>query len=169
MQIKCLPVGILQANCYIVRKDKKVVIIDPGDDAKLIEKNLDGLELVGVLLTHNHFDHIGALDYFLKKYNLKCNDLVKEFNYEIIKTPGHTNDSITIYFKDESVMFTGDFLFKNSIGRMDLPTGSKLDMKSSLDKISKYPDNIKIYPGHGEYSILGLEKNNFDFYKQNYL
>ena len=45
-------------------------------------------------------------------------------------------------------MFTGDFLFYNSIGRMDLPTGSHEDMQKSLEKISNYPLNTKIYPGH---------------------
>lgn len=61
-------------------------------------------------------------------------------------------------------MFTGDFIFKNSIGRVDLLGGNINDMKKSLDKMKKYNDDIKIYPGHGDSTILGNEKNNFDYY-----
>ena len=68
--------------------------------------------------------------------------------FQVIATPGHTNDSKTFYFPEEKVMFTGDFLFYNSIGRMDLPTGSQEDMQKSLEKISNYPLTTKIYPGH---------------------
>ena len=51
-------------------------------------------------------------------------------------------------------MFTGDFIFKGTIGRMDLPGGSEKDMMKSLEKIKNYDKNIKIYPGHGEYTYL---------------
>ena len=74
------------------------------------------------------------------------------------------NNKVKIYFKNEKVMFTGDFLFYRSIGRTDLDTGSDIDMIKSLEKISKYPDDIVIYPGHGPKSTLGSEKNNFKYY-----
>ncbi len=164
MKITCIPVGDLEANCYIVEKEKKAIIIDPGDEAEKIEEFIKDCNVVGILLTHNHFDHTGALAYLEKKYNLKHNNRVKEFDYEIINTPGHSKDSITIYFEKEKIMFTGDFLFQGTIGRMDLPSGSKEDMKNSLDLIKKYPDDTKIYPGHGPSTILGIEKERFDYY-----
>ena len=85
------------------------------------------------------------------------------FNIDVIYTKGHKDDSITFYFKEEEVMFTGDFLFKNSIGRTDLETGNDIEMKKSIDKILKYNDKIKIYPGHGSSTTLELEKkyNNY--------
>ena len=61
-------------------------------------------------------------------------------------------------------MFAGDFLFLNSIGRTDLPTGNDMEMQISLELISKYPDDIVVYPGHGEVTILGHEKSNFKYY-----
>ena len=164
MQIKCIPVGSLQANCYLVKKENKVLIIDPGDEAKKIEEELKNDIVVGLLLTHNHFDHTGALSYFENKYHLKTNENTGYFTYEVIKTPGHTKDSQTFYFPEEKIMFTGDFLFKGTIGRMDLEGGSILDMKESLEKISKYDDDITLYPGHGESSTLGQEKLNFTYY-----
>ena len=164
MQIKCIPVGYLQANCYIVIKKNKALLIDPGDEPNKIEEHLKNLEVVGILLTHNHFDHTGALSYFEDKYNLKANDKVEEFSYEVINTPGHTKDSKTFYFPEDKIMFTGDFLFKGTIGRMDLEGGSVLDMQKNLEKISSYDDEILIYPGHGEPTILGNEKPNFSYY-----
>lgn len=164
MQIKCIPVGDLQANCYIVSKEKKGVLIDPGDEYKKIENELKDLELVGILLTHSHFDHVGALSYFEEKYHLTHNKKIEEFFYEVIETPGHSKDSITFYFPQEKIMFTGDFLFQGTIGRMDFPGGSEKEMQESLEKIAKYDDDIKIYPGHGPSTILGNEKKLFHYY-----
>ena len=60
MNIKKISVGRLQANCYILEKDNKVLIIDPGDELDKIDELIDG-EVIGVLITHNHFDHVSAL------------------------------------------------------------------------------------------------------------
>lgn len=164
MQVKCIPVGNLMANCYIIKKENKVILIDPGDEPEKIEKHLDGLSIQGILLTHNHFDHIGSLSYFEEKYRLKHNEPIPNFEYEIIPTKGHSKDSLTFYFPKEKWMFTGDFLFQGTIGRMDLPGGNIKEMQESLQKISKYNDDIIIYPGHGPSSILGEEKKLFSFY-----
>lgn len=164
IKITRIIVGKLEANCYLVSKGDKAIIIDPGDEPKKIEMALVGLNLVGILLTHSHFDHIGALTYFENKYHIKHNEKINFLNYKKILTPGHSKDSITFYFPELQAMFTGDFLFKGTIGRMDLPGGSVEDMKESLNKIFKYPDNIILYPGHGEKSILGTEKENFKYY-----
>lgn len=164
MQIKCIPVGYLQANCYIVIKNNKAILIDPGDEPDKIEQYLKNLEIVGILVTHNHFDHTGSLAYFEEKYHLKANQKIEDFSYEVIKTPGHTKDSKTFYFPEEKIMFTGDFLFKETIGRMDLEGGSVMDMKKSLEKIAEYDDAILLYPGHGEPTDLGHEKSRFSYY-----
>ena len=55
-------------------------------------------------------------------------------------------------------MFVGDFIFKDNIGRCDLPSGNIEEMKKSIEKIKKYDDDIIIYPGHGEITSLGYEK-----------
>ena len=148
MNIKRIVVGELEENCYILEKDGKYLVIDPGDEFKKIDNEIKGT-LEEILVTHHHFDHIGALKELENKYGIKANDFKQEtFKYEVIATPGHTSDSKTFYFPEENIMFTGDFLFYNSIGRMDLPTCSHEDMQKSLEKISNYPLNTKIYPGH---------------------
>lgn len=159
MKIKRIVTGILRENCYIISDNQKAIVIDPGADAKIILDACKDLDIVEVLVTHHHFDHIGALPEVLSKYNLNENDKSGYFNYEVINTPGHTSDSKTFYFKDYNVMFTGDFLFKGTIGRTDLPTGSDFDMMSSLELISKYPKDTIIYPGHGNASTIGDEIN----------
>lgn len=156
MKIKQLVVGELDENCYILEKDGKYLVIDPGDEFIKIDNEIHG-ELEEILVTHNHFDHIGALKQLEDKYRVKANQYKnKTFKYEVIATPGHTNDSKTFYFAAEKIMFTGDFLFYNSIGRMDLPTGSYEEMQKSLEKISKYPLDTKIYPGHFYSGKLGI-------------
>lgn len=164
MNVKTIVVGPLEENCYIVEKGDICIIIDPGDEAKKIIDNIDKT-VVGILITHYHFDHVGALEELKLKYNIVENNYdIDEFDFDVIDTPGHTSDSKTYYFKNDNVMFVGDFLFKNSIGRMDLPTGSVDDMKKSLDMIFNYPKDVVVYPGHGEKTTLGDEEKNRLFF-----
>jgi len=170
MQIEVLELGMLQTNCYILKKNNKCIVIDPGDEFNKIDEHL--INPVAVLITHHHFDHTGALDELIYKYNLpiynhknlseKTHEF-DEFKFDVIHTPGHSEDSITYYFKDEEIMFTGDFLFKRTIGRTDLETSDVLAMTNSIEKIKNFPDDIKIYPGHGDNSNLGYEKVYNDF------
>ena len=157
MEVKRVVVGFLEENCYIASKDKKAIVIDPGDEEEKIFAAIGDLDVVEVLITHHHFDHVGALKSILSKYNLEENKPSGYFNYEVIDTPGHTSDSKTYYFKDDNIMFTGDFLFYHTIGRTDLETSSDIDMRNSLEKIFKYPLDTICYPGHGEYTTLKEE------------
>lgn len=164
ISIKRVVVGYLEENCYIVTCNDKTIIIDPGADANKIISACENLNVVGILITHHHFDHIGALDEIEKHFNVKESMYINGFDFEIIKSPGHTFDSVSYYFKDDKVMFVGDFIFNDSIGRTDLPTGNLNDMLNSLKKISNYPDDIIVYPGHGLSTTLGKEKLNFKKY-----
>jgi glyoxylase-like metal-dependent hydrolase (beta-lactamase superfamily II) len=80
---------------------------------------------------------------------------------KIISTPGHTPGSISLYVK--GMLFVGDLLFRDSVGRVDLPGGSENSLLESLSKISKLPKETLILPGHGEETFLSreLEKNPF--------
>lgn len=78
-------------------------------------------------------------------------------SFRIINTPGHSKGSVVFYNKDENVAFTGDTLFRGSIGRTDLPGGSMFQMINSLRLLQQLPDETKIYPGHGEPSDMKLE------------
>jgi len=165
MEINRVIVGELQTNCYILSMGNKCLVIDPGDEYNKIKACINDKEVVCVIVTHYHFDHIGALKYFDKSLILDRSNLEeKEYNiegfiFEIIYTPGHKEDCITIYFKKDKVMFTGDFIFKGTFGRTDLPGGSDIDTLNSLNKMKKYDKGIIIYPGHNDETILGNEIN----------
>lgn len=79
------------------------------------------------------------------------------FKFQILHTPGHTPGSVCFYFPEEKVIFTGDTLFSGAIGRTDLSYSNKGDMKSSLKKLSTLPEEVTVYPGHGEETIIANE------------
>ena len=183
MDISKVVVGVYQENCYLIKKNNYGLIVDPGDDIDLIMDMIGDTKIVGILITHAHFDHIGALKELYERVNvpiyyrningeLHYKDLIdieeqeytiKGFKFKVIYTPGHRNDSVTFYFYEEDIMFTGDFLFYLSVGRTDLEYADKHDMINSIRLIKTYPDNITFYPGHGANSNLGFEKkyNNY--------
>ena len=182
MKIEKLVVGSYQENCYFLRKNNNLIIVDPGDEFKRIDEKIinDNLNLVAILITHAHFDHIGALEELTKKYNVPVyynnvnNEIIydnlvnvtekeyniKDFPFKVIYTSGHRNDLVSYYFYEEGIMFTGDFIFKGTIGRTDLEYGNMINMLKSIKKIKEYPDNILIYPGHGDETLLKYEKEN---------
>lgn len=77
---------------------------------------------------------------------------------QIISTPGHTPGHVAFYEPNAKILFTGDTLFRESIGRTDLPGGDySWIMKSILEKIMPLGDEVKVYPGHGETTDIGHE------------
>ena len=164
MKIEKIEVGDLDTNCYIVTNNDKTLIIDPGDDFDKIKEKINNKKIVGCLVTHFHPDHIGALEEVLSTYDIDVNgDYTKDFDYEVIEFPGHTFDSRAFYFPKNNIMFIGDFIFEKGLGRTDLG-GNNKDMIESLNKLSKYPDDITLYPGHGDKTTIGKEKPNFKEY-----
>lgn len=88
------------------------------------------------------------------------NDVIKLGNSKIrvISTPGHTSGSVC-YMCDDN-LFTGDTMFFCSCGRTDFPTGSPIDMQSSLNKLASLNGNYKIFAGHDRQSTLDFERKN---------
>lgn len=81
-----------------------------------------------------------------------------------IFTPGHTPGSVCFWIAEEKLCFTGDLLFKGSVGRTDFEGGSGTDLRSSLDRLlGVLPDDTHILPGHGKFTDLGSERRN-NFY-----
>lgn len=171
MLVEKIITGSLKENCYILSIDNKVLVIDPGDDIDKINKVINNREILGVLITHRHLDHIGALSYFnnttYDKNNLEEKEyIIDKFKFKVLFTPGHTTDSVSYYFEEEKLLFTGDFIFYDNIGRCDLPTGDYNTMLESIKKIKKYPSNIVIYPGHGIETTLEREIKNNIYFKE---
>jgi len=199
MIVKTLPVGMTQANCYIVgcEETKLGAIIDPGDEGKRILEAVDdsGLKITHVLLTHAHFDHIGAADEVVKATGaplaLHPEDLpllnagggatffglpsppipdanlrleadqeisVGELTLRVLHTPGHSPGHVTFYEPNQGVIFDGDVLFAQGIGRADLPGGSYETLMDSIQALLSLPDETVVYSGHGPPTTIGRER-----------
>ena len=175
MDVSRVVTGLLDENCYILKKDNTCLVVDPGDDYNKIKKEIGECKVLGILITHSHFDHIGALRNFLTKKSIKIfkkSNLIENKDYSIgtfkfksIYTPGHSSDSVSFYFEEEKALFVGDFVFKGSIGRCDLPTGSDSDMVNSIDKLKKIQTDITLYPGHYDITTLSDELKNNQYLK----
>lgn len=198
MIIKRIVVGQLGTNCYLAGDKDNLLLIDPGDDAeklcRVIEENKYKVKYI--VLTHCHYDHIGAVNEVKKKTNakvllsekekenymsesvtlksyfgddtellepdilLKEGESVKSGEYEfmVIETPGHTSGGMCLF--GEGVLFSGDTLFKESVGRTDFPTGSMQELLASIrEKLFSLPGKTVVYPGHGEETTIGYELN----------
>jgi glyoxylase-like metal-dependent hydrolase (beta-lactamase superfamily II) len=188
MKIHNLRVGPIDTNCYIVEDEssKKALIIDPGEEAEKILSFINKLQLIPlyIVITHGHFDHIGAnkkLKETLKipilmhagdLFGLSMSDspppdrLINDKNhfevgslkFEVVHCPGHTPGGISLYCEKDKTIFTGDTLFSGTWGRTDLPHSSEKDMAASLKKLLALPPETKVYPGHGRPTTIGNEQ-----------
>ena len=186
MEIKLHPMGDYQTNCYIVTIDNKDIIIDPVVVAlSWIEANAKNP--IAVLNTHGHFDHVWSNQIVKETFNIKlytpkddsfmltlnpynmgmppsyADVLVnpdEEIELEGIKVkfhhfPGHTPGCSVIEI--ENSLFSGDFIFKGTIGRFDFPNSDAKLMKQSINKILTWKNNFHVYPGHGDKTTLQNE------------
>ncbi len=210
MNIFKYELGQMQANCYFIVSDNQCLIIDPADEASFILEKLqrEKLELVGMVATHGHFDHIMAaggiqlsfdVPFYIHKEDMFLVDRMGEtakhflgfdpgvlppqrieffefdkdsvhfrmtiepFDFEIIYSPGHTPGSCCFYFpannlQPQSLIFTGDTLFKGDIGRSDFSYSDKKLLDESLAKLFKLPKDTIVYSGHGEMTTIEEEK-----------
>jgi len=86
---------------------------------------------------------------------------IESCEFRIIHTPGHTMGGVCYYFENIRVLFSGDTLFRGSIGRTDLPEGDTRTLYSSIrEKWFTLPENLQVFPGHGTSTIIGDEKRN---------
>ena len=193
MKIQKQPMGNYQTNCYIVTIDDKDIIIDAGVGAfEWIKKNVKNP--IALLNTHGHFDHIWSnyeiKDYYkipiycpkddafmletdsfnqgmpLSKADIVIDGdetiLIQDIEVKFRHFAGHTKGCSTIEIY--GAMFSGDFIFKNSIGRYDFPYSDKNDMLNSLKKFSKINYDAIVYTGHGENTTIINEQNNMSFW-----
>lgn len=188
MDIKVQAMGDYQTNCYIATIDNKDIIIDPGVNAlPWIKENVKNP--IAVLNTHGHFDHVWSNQEVCDFYKIKLYTPTKdtfmltkdpyglgmpssiadflinedeELILEGIKIkfhffPGHTPGCSAIQI--ENNLFSGDFIFKGTIGRCDFEFSNPKHMKDSINKILSWKDDYKIYPGHGVSTSLNNEKD----------
>ena len=188
LNIHTMPLGLYQTNTYIVSREgsNKCIVIDPGYEADTILNRtaLLGLQVEAILLTHAHFDHLGAVRgivadtdcrVFVEEKELTLpptmtdgpifyTDLypaegvisVADLDIKVIRTPGHTPGSVCLLIAD--AMFSGDTWFAGSMGRCDFPGSSIFDMRKSLKKLYNLAGDYRVFPGHAEYTTLEYER-----------
>ncbi len=199
---KQVPVGPLQENTYLIWNEKNEgLIVDPGSEGERIIQELNAMNVtpLAVLLTHAHFDHIGAVDTVRDAYNIpvyihrneqdwledpnkngsarfplgqitarKAENIIPgektltigDFSMEVFETPGHSPGSVSFYFANSRVVFSGDALFQGSIGRTDLPFGDHdLLIESIHQKLLTLPEDTEVCPGHGPETTIVNEMN----------
>lgn len=84
---------------------------------------------------------------------------VAGMTFRLIATPGHTVGSCCFYFEEDQILISGDTLFQDSVGRTDLPTGSYSELVRSIrEKLLVLPDEVAVYPGHGDETTIGHER-----------
>ena len=103
----------------------------------------------------NFLSHKGN-DYF--KFLILSERLFQISNVSILSTPGHTPGSICLYFPNEKTLFSGDTLFQMGYGRTDLPGGNIGQLIDSLERLFTLPSDVRVYPGHGDFTTIGAEK-----------
>lgn len=98
---------------------------------------------------------------------IKGNEIYTDsgLTYQIICTPGHSPGGICLYFEKQGVLFAGDTLFRESVGRTDLPGGDARTLTESLKKLVVLPAQTLVYCGHGPNTTIGYEKDH-NFYMQ---
>lgn len=112
----------------------------------------------------NMANHFGYPGFCLEADHLFRNgDVISlgTLSFEVIHTPGHTKGGVCFLIEDH--MFTGDTLFRGSMGRTDLYGGNDDHMRESLRKLMTYSGDIIIHPGHGGDSTMGIEKQTNPF------
>jgi hydroxyacylglutathione hydrolase len=201
MDVRSFTVGPVAENCYIVRRDgaDRGLIIDPGEEAERILGAVDslGIGIDAILITHCHFDHIGAVAPVARATGapVHCPEIevpvladimsfvpwpgfgpyeshdaeetvaggerlgLAGFEIDVIHTPGHSPGHVTYSIADEGAVFSGDVLFKGSVGRADLPGGDWGTLLESIrGLVDGLPEETTVYPGHMGVTSLGAER-----------
>nr|WP_315003901.1 MBL fold metallo-hydrolase [uncultured Campylobacter sp.] len=195
MQILKKAFGEYATNCYILKGEQGDLVIDPGQGSfDWVMQNTG--KIAAVLNTHGHFDHVyddaklqrtGAKIYiheedaFMLRADpfetmpepIEADMLIKGqeqsfeiagFNIKFSLFAGHTPGSCMI--EAGGVIFSGDVIFKGSIGRWDFPFSSGAQMRESLHKILQIKGDFTLYPGHGPNTSLAAERQNLKYFLQ---
>jgi hydroxyacylglutathione hydrolase len=178
-----LELGPFGTNAYIVvcQATLDSVVVDVPGEADEIVKQLANTNPKYILITHNHFDHIMALDELKAKLkvpvavhpqdavrlpsppDIELNDgdtvEVGKLKLKVLHTPGHTPGGLC--FLTGRYLISGDTIFPGGPGKTGTPADFKQILKSIETRLFVLPDDTEVYPGHGDAAVLGKEKKEF--------
>jgi glyoxylase-like metal-dependent hydrolase (beta-lactamase superfamily II) len=201
MDVRAFTVGPVAENCYIARRDRaeRGLIVDPGDEPERLLEAVErlGIAVDAILITHCHFDHVGAVSPVAKETGapVYCPEIevpvladimsyvpwpgfgpyesydadetvtggehlsLAGLEIDVLFTPGHSPGHVTYAIADERALFSGDVLFKGSVGRTDLPGGDRGTLLESIRTLVEgHEPETTVYPGHMGVTTLGAER-----------
>ena len=178
-------VGPWPMNTYLVvcEDTGRSAIVDPGADAEAILALAQDTEVVKILITHTHSDHIGALEQVRSATKvpvyvhpldaeganldydvpLKDGDVIEVGNLRLraIHTPGHTPGQVCLLLEDGRAL-VGDTIFVGGPGHTTSHKDFKSTMHTMQNIVFKWPDETEFYPGHGPSGVIGEERPAFE-------
>lgn len=197
MKIEKIVSNHLDSNTFVVSENDECLIVDAGAEIEDMAKLIGGKKVVGILLTHGHFDHAFNIIAYAKRFccNIFASKLAKanladpqknygedflitdfsqfvwiddgcefslgNFLIKAYSLPGHSKCCTGYLIED--VLFAGDVLFSQGIGRIDLHDSSRQDMLNSLQKLTTVPFS-QVASGHGEMSTAAEQKRNISVF-----
>ncbi|MGZ4103998.1 MAG: MBL fold metallo-hydrolase [Actinomycetota bacterium] len=188
IEVRKFSVGPFDNNVYVVRctATNDALIVDGAADARRILSEVDAMNVVAIVQTHGHPDHVQALPELVEKLHAPVyahtgdaarmpvrtealhdgqTMLIGDIEVHVMHTPGHTPGSISLRARDSSIdrdaagyLFSGDTLFPGGPGNTDGKRPKFLEIMRSLDRLFELPDGTRICPGHGLDSTIGRER-----------
>ena len=205
MDVRMFTVGPVQENSFLIRREggDRALLVDPGEEAPKLLGALEalGVTLDAILLTHTHFDHVGAVAPVARATGapVYCPELevpvlqdimayvpwpgfgpfeswdpehtvaggetlaLAGYDIDVLFTPGHSPGHVTYALRDSDsdpvMLFSGDVLFQQSVGRTDLPGGDHAVLLESIASLlERYDDAAVVHPGHMGLTTLGRER-----------
>ena len=186
IQIDRLELGPFGTNSYILicQKTNESVVVDAPGEAGMVVERLRETQPKYILMTHDHFDHIGglvelrsALEVPVAAHLADANDLPLEPDLllndgdeifiganklRVLHTPGHTPGSLC--FLTDKYLIAGDTLFPGGPGKTQSPDDFRQIIKSITEKLFELPEEIQVYPGHGEPTTIGEAKQQYEVF-----
>jgi glyoxylase-like metal-dependent hydrolase (beta-lactamase superfamily II) len=209
-KVQCFTFNPFQENTYVVYDEtKECVIFDPGNinvkEDKILSAFIEKeqLNVVQLINTHCHLDHVFGNQYVVEKYKVEFSmhkgevpvlnsfiptcqlygipikvpspnptkfiehqDVISFGNTQLLAllTPGHSPASLSFYCEASGFIISGDVLFRESIGRTDLPGGNFDTLVNSINThLFTLPNQTIVYSGHGPTTTIGYEKENNPF------